>query len=581
MAVDDAALFRMAQKLRRHSPRVHRARPAPGHPTTCMSAADIMSVLFFDEMRFDPRDPSGTRRRRVRAVEGPRGADPVGRAQGGGRDRRRPADAAPAPTARSRAIPRRSCPGCAWPRARWARASARPRAWPGRAQLDGEPGRVYALLGDGEVAEGSVWEAAQFASFHRLDNLCAIVDVNRLGQSGPTMYEHDARRLRARASRAFGWEAAVGRRPRRGGAARRRSRGRAQAKGKPFAHRRAHAQGQGRLVPRGQGRLARQAGEEGRGAAEGGRRAGRHRRHAPRSSRAATADAPSAPPAPTRASTPAYTLGQEVATREAYGTALAKLGAASARRWSRSTATPRTRPSPSASRRWRPSASRRRTSPSRTWSAPRSGMATEGKIPFASTFACFLTRAYDFIRMAVLLAAGAPRAVRQPRRRLDRRGRRVADGARGPGHDARAHSAPPCSTRATRSARSGWSRRRRARRASSTSAPRGPRRRCSTPTTSASRSAARKTLRSQRQGRGHGRGGRRHACTRRSPRTTGWPTEGIAARVIDLYSREADRRGHAAQRRRGDAGASSPSRTTACAAASARRWRRRWPAARA
>ena len=76
-------------------------------------------------------------------------------------------------------------------------------------ELDGEPGRVYALLGDGEAAEGSVWEAAQFASFYRLDNLCAIVDVNRLGQSGPTMYEHDVERLRARASSAFGWETAV------------------------------------------------------------------------------------------------------------------------------------------------------------------------------------------------------------------------------------------------------------------------------------------------------------------------------------------------------------------------------------
>jgi transketolase len=46
-------------------------------------------------------------------------------------------------------------------------------------KLDGARGRVYALLGDGEAAEGSVWEAAQFASHYKLDNLVAIVDVNR------------------------------------------------------------------------------------------------------------------------------------------------------------------------------------------------------------------------------------------------------------------------------------------------------------------------------------------------------------------------------------------------------------------
>ena len=50
--------------------------------------------------------------------------------------------------------------------------------------------RVYCLLGDGESAEGSNWEAAAFASEYALDNLVAIVDVNRLGQSQPTMLGH-------------------------------------------------------------------------------------------------------------------------------------------------------------------------------------------------------------------------------------------------------------------------------------------------------------------------------------------------------------------------------------------------------
>ena len=51
--------------------------------------------------------------------------------------------------------------------------------------------RVFCLVGDAESSEGSIWEAMNFASYYKLDNLCAIFDVNRLGQSDPTMFEHD------------------------------------------------------------------------------------------------------------------------------------------------------------------------------------------------------------------------------------------------------------------------------------------------------------------------------------------------------------------------------------------------------
>jgi transketolase len=47
------------------------------------------------------------------------------------------------------------------------------------------------LIGDGESAEGSILEAMTFASHYKLDNLVNIIDVNRLGQSEPTMYQHD------------------------------------------------------------------------------------------------------------------------------------------------------------------------------------------------------------------------------------------------------------------------------------------------------------------------------------------------------------------------------------------------------
>ncbi len=64
--------------------------------------------------------------------------------------------------------------------------------------------RVWVLCGDSELAEGSVWEAAEHAAYERLDNLTLIVDVNRLGQRGPTRHGHNLDAY-ARRFRAFGW----------------------------------------------------------------------------------------------------------------------------------------------------------------------------------------------------------------------------------------------------------------------------------------------------------------------------------------------------------------------------------------
>ena len=64
------------------------------------------------------------------------------------------------------------------------------------------------MIGDGESAEGSIWEAMAFASHYKLDNLVNIIDVNRLGQSEPTMYQHHMDVYKKRAE-AFGWNAIV------------------------------------------------------------------------------------------------------------------------------------------------------------------------------------------------------------------------------------------------------------------------------------------------------------------------------------------------------------------------------------
>ena len=72
----------------------------------------------------------------------------------------------------------------------------------------GSPSWTWVLLGDSEMTEGSVWEAMALASHYALTNLTAVVDVNRLGQRGPTMYEWDTGVYEERA-RAFGWTATV------------------------------------------------------------------------------------------------------------------------------------------------------------------------------------------------------------------------------------------------------------------------------------------------------------------------------------------------------------------------------------
>src|SRR4051794_23057246 len=73
-------------------------------------------------------------------------------------------------------------------------------------RLDQLPYRVWVLCGDSEMAEGSMWEAFEHAAFGGLDNLTAIIDVNRLGQRGETMHGWDLDSYANRA-RAFGWHA--------------------------------------------------------------------------------------------------------------------------------------------------------------------------------------------------------------------------------------------------------------------------------------------------------------------------------------------------------------------------------------
>ena len=71
-------------------------------------------------------------------------------------------------------------------------------------KLDGRPSRVYCVIGDGEIAEGQIWEAALAAAAHKLDNLVAILDRNRIQATGPIVERFDTNPL-VEKWQAFGW----------------------------------------------------------------------------------------------------------------------------------------------------------------------------------------------------------------------------------------------------------------------------------------------------------------------------------------------------------------------------------------
>jgi len=192
-----------ATKLRRHSITMT-TEAGSGHPTTCLSAADIMATLFFHVLRYDVKHPSNPRNDRFVLSKG-HGAPILYAAW---------AEAGAFPVEHLLTLRRidSELEGHPTPRFPWVEVGTGSlgqglsigvgMALAGK--LDGLDYKVYVLLGDGETAEGAVWEAAALAAYYRLDNLIGIVDINRLGQSQHTMYQHDIESYERRFS-AFGW----------------------------------------------------------------------------------------------------------------------------------------------------------------------------------------------------------------------------------------------------------------------------------------------------------------------------------------------------------------------------------------
>ncbi|XP_064633297.1 transketolase-like [Lineus longissimus] len=202
------ALKDLANKLRIDSIEMTNASNS-GHPTSCCSMAELMSVLFFSEMRYTTEKPRDVSSDRLVLSKG---------------------HAAPilyAAWAEAGLFPVKEClnlrkygndlEGHPTPRLNFVDVAtgslgqgvscAAGMAYTGK-YFDKASYRVYCIIGDGESAEGSVWEALAFASFYKLDNFVAIIDCNRLGQSQPTALQHDMDIYRKRVE-AFGCYAIV------------------------------------------------------------------------------------------------------------------------------------------------------------------------------------------------------------------------------------------------------------------------------------------------------------------------------------------------------------------------------------
>jgi transketolase len=404
------ALRNIATRLRIDSIRAT-SESGSGHPTSCMSMADVTAALFFAEMRYDPKDPKNPESDRFVLSKGH--AAPIlyaAWAEAGAFDRAEllklrqlGSDLEGHPT------PRLPFVDVATGSLGQGICAAIGTAL--NARRIGSDYRTYVLLGDGESAEGSVWEAANVAAMDRLDNLCGITDVNGLGQSRATMWDHDMAQFERRWN-AFGWHAIVIDGHDMPAILDALDQARA-TKGRPTMILARTIKGKGVSFVEGKdgwhGKAFKTGEELDRALAEldkqfvpvpdGGPAARLASRIAKPSSAPRPVDAPK-PIAP-----PEYKMGELVATREAYGTAITKLGDAD----SRIVALDADVKNSTFSDRFE------KAHPDRFYQnfiaeqvmvGAAMGLAARGAIPFPSTFACFLSRAADFVRMAAISNVG-------------------------------------------------------------------------------------------------------------------------------------------------------------------------------
>ncbi len=367
-----------------------------GHPTSCCSMADLMAALFFGHMRYDAKNPKYHNNDRFILSKGhaapilyaawaEAGLFPVEDLQ---KLRRIDSDLEGHPTPRL-------------PFADVATGSLGQGLGVGvgvalAGRLDKLNYNTYVLLGDGEIAEGAVWEAASLAGIYKLSNLIAIVDMNRLGQSQATAFGHDVDLYRERFE-SFGWRvedvdghdleeilevlSGVG------------------LNSQPLAIIAKTYKGGGVSF------LQDKDGWHGKTlSAEEAAKAIAELQPSSRSAAGVPIAQPSALPAPNNAGPagyPAisYKLGDLVATREAYGNALVRIGEANQAIVAMDGDTKNSTYAEKFFKKF-PERFTECFIAEQNLVAVAVGFGTRGKVPFASTFATFFTRAFDQIRVA-------------------------------------------------------------------------------------------------------------------------------------------------------------------------------------
>jgi transketolase len=395
--MDGPDLWReLGQQLRVDAVRAS-AKAGSGHPTSSMSAADLAAVLLAEHFRYDFDDPKSPANDRLIFSKGHASPLVYGlfRAAGalseeefltyrqfGSRLEGHPTPVLPWVDVATGSL------GQGLPIGVGVAIAGK--------RLDRLPFRVWVICGDSEMAEGSMWEAAEHAAFYELDNLKAIIDVNRLGQRGETMHGWDLSSYSERL-RAFGWHTIEidGHDVEQIDAAYSEAES---TTGKPTAIVARTVKGKG------YSKVEDQGGWHGKAVAEeaieelGGLRNIKVDVPKPQAGERHRFDPPGTP------EWPSYEIGSKVATRKAYGEALAALGGADGEvvaldgEVSNSTYSEIFGDE-------HPDRFFEMYIAEQQMIAAAVGLQVLGWKPFASTFAAFMSRAYDFVRMAAISRA--------------------------------------------------------------------------------------------------------------------------------------------------------------------------------
>lgn len=373
-----------------------------GHPSSCCSAADIVAALFFSVMRYDPKNPKAPNSDRFILSKGH--AAPLlyaAWAEAGLfpksdllKLRTLTSDLEGHPTPRLPFVDMATGSlGQGLPVGVGIALNAK--------SIDKTDYRTYVLMGDGESVEGSVWEAVDVARHHQLDNLCAVVDVNRLGQSDPTMLQHDMESYRSRWS-GFGWHAIVvdghdisALLAAFGEAARMKGTPTVLLaktfKGRGISLMENHPDWHGKPLKKGE--ETQKAIDELTAQLKPSQTQTPIRRPNP-------STAPSNIPVGSLTAPP-YKPGDSVAPREAFGVALAALGEVNGLVAALDADVKNSTYTDKFGKKF-PDRFFENFIAEQNMVGTAAGLAACGKVPFAATFACFLARAYDFIRMAAI-----------------------------------------------------------------------------------------------------------------------------------------------------------------------------------